>query len=306
MTTFHDLAARQDGYIERGELIRIGMTDHEIDRLVERLHWQRPHPGVYRTGSAPPTWEGSVRAACMAAGRDARAMGRTAARLRGLDGMTRTTLLELSVCMGRGPEPHGVLIHYTRRSQPELTSFVRGIPVSTVNQTLLECAWLVRSSVVVEGAMEDALRRGLTGEGGLRRFLAGCGRGVNGVTALRGLLDGRPAGRPARNGFEVIVVDILRTFGVPLPLRRPLVTVPPDDTFELDLAYPAHRIDVEAMGKQWHSTPRQVRSDARRRRILESVGWQIIEVWWDDAIHDPARVAATVQAALDERARAGF
>ncbi len=301
MPSFDDVASRQRGYLDLAQATGAGLTQAQVNHLVETHHWQRPHPGVYRTGSVPPEWEDKVRAACMAAGGDSRAMGRAAARLHGLDGAEGHGIIELTVPKGHGPVPKGVKVHETRRIDPALTATIRGIPVSSINQTLLEYAWLIRSDLPVERAVEDAFRRKNTDEGPLRRFLARCGKGVNGVTHLRSVLDKRPEGRPARSGFEVIVLDILREHGLPLPVRRPLVAVPPDQKFELDLAYLAEKIDIEPMGEKWHATAHQRRADAERRRILETLGWIIIEVWWDEAIHRPHEVAARVRHALAAR-----
>ena len=146
------------------------MTDDEIEVMLRHNHWQRPHPGVYKTGSAPPMWEDKVRAACMAAGCGSRAMGRTAARLRGLDGHEHHTLIELTVPKGHGPVPAGVAVHETRRIDPSLTDVIRGIPVSSINQTLLELAWLIRADLPIERAVEDAFRRLPTDEGRFADF----------------------------------------------------------------------------------------------------------------------------------------
>jgi hypothetical protein len=297
MASFDDMAKQQRGYLALAQANEAGLSRKQASRLVRDKHFQRPHPGVYKTGSAPPEWEDKVRAACLAAG-VSRAMGRTAARLRGLDGNDRHGIIELTVPKGHGPVPAGVLVHETRRLEAALTTHVRGIPVSSINQTLLELAWLIRADLPVERALEDALRRHGATEGGLRRFLAGCGRGVNGVAHLRRVLDSRAGGRPARSGFEVIVFDIIRSAGLDLPIRRPLVAVPPDQKFELDLAYVERKIDIEAMGDEWHSTPRQRRRDAERRCVLEALGWIIIEVWWTDAIFHPENVVAAVRTAL--------
>jgi hypothetical protein len=298
MPTFHDLASGQRGYISREQLLGIGMTDEEIEHLVEREHWQRPQRGVYLTGSAPADWTGNVRAGCLAAAGDVKAMGRTAARLRGLDGADRHTIIELSVGVLRGPAPRGVIVRRTRRHDPSLTTTIDGIPVSSINELLREYAWLVRPDVPVERAVEDALRRGYTSEGALRRFLAGCGKGVPGVTHLRNILDARPEGRPARSGFEVIVLDIIREYGLAMPQRRPLVDAPPDQMFELDLAYLDRKVDIEAMGAKWHTTTTQRREDEYRRRVLSSMGWLIVEVGWDEAIHTPWLVADRIRAAF--------
>lgn len=298
MATFDEWARMQRGYLDRAQVHAAGMGDEEIERLVGQSHWQRPHPGVYRTGSVSPEWEDKVRAACLAAGGDARAMGRTAARLYALDGAERHSIIELTVSVGRGPVPAGVITHVTRRGDPTLTRSINGIPVSSPNQTLLEYAWLSRSDQLVERAVEDAFRRGKTDEGPLRRFLADCGKGVPGVTSLRTVLDKRPDGRPARSGFEVIVLDILREYGLPLPMRRPLVAVPPDQKFELDLAYVDKLIDIEPMGEKWHATRRQRQRDAERRAVLGALGWEIIPVFWDEAVNVPWSVADRVDHAL--------
>lgn len=230
-------------------------------------------------------------------------MGRTAARLHRLDGAERHGIVELTVPVGRGPLPSDVLVHVTRRSEPGLTSTVDGIPVSSINQTILECAWLTRADVLVERAVEDALRRGKTNEGSLRRFIASRGKGVPGVTRLRRVLDRRPEGRPARSGFEVIVLDIIREHDLPLPIRRPLLAVPPDQKFELDLAYLDAKVDIEPMGKKWHSTATQKRLDEERRRTLAGLGWTVVEIYWEEAMGAPTEVAARVRAALHASAR---
>jgi hypothetical protein len=297
---YYDLAAKQRGFLDRRQALDAGLTDRQIERLT-KTHWQRPHPGVYRPGAVPLDWEDEVRAACLAAGGDARAMGRTGARVRGLDGAEDHRIIELTVSRLRGPVPRGVRVHLTRRCNPALTTHIRGIPVSSINQLLVEYAWLVRPDLPVERAVEDALRRGYTSEGTLRRFLAQCGKGVNGVRHLRAVLDARPEGRPARTGFEVILIDIFREYGVPLPTRRPLVPVPPDRMFELDLAYLDKLIDIEAMGAKWHATAHQRRADDERRRVLRALGWHVEEVWWDEAIHRPADIAARVLQAYQSR-----
>jgi hypothetical protein len=303
VSTFDEVAWEQNGYIDLAQLRSAGLSQRQITRLVDNKLFQRPHPGVYRPGSTPPTWLDRVRAACMAAGGDARAMGRTAARVHGLDGADAHSIIEITVGVLRGPVPAGVIVRRTRRESPSLVSSVKGIPVSTVNQTLLDYSFLTRRGgpQLAERAVEDAIRRGKTSEAALRRFLGACGKGVPGVTSLRGVLDNRLDGRPARSGFEVIVGDILREAGVELPVRRLLLSVPPDQKFELDLAYPDLRIDIEPMGDKWHSTASQRRADAERRRVLQAIGWLVVDVSWHDAIFRPGDVADRVRQAITSR-----
>jgi hypothetical protein len=213
-----------------------------------------------------------------------------------LDGALEGTI-EITAVQPHNPMPHPVVVHRTLRWDPIDRKIHRNVPVTSVNRTLVDYGAVV-PRILVERAVEDAFRRGLTNEGALRRRLAQIGGpGCRGAGQLRWVLDHRFEGKPARSGFEVIVGSILREYDIVLPERRVLVGVPPDQKFELDLAYVDRKVDIEAMGEKWHSTTRQRRADAERRRVLSSVGWSIVEVWWDQAMHEPWDVAARVRSA---------
>src|SRR5947208_5933711 len=62
------LASTQLGILARHHVLHAGGSDHYIDTCVQRKRWQLLHPGVYLTGSAPPTWLQRQLAACWAAG----------------------------------------------------------------------------------------------------------------------------------------------------------------------------------------------------------------------------------------------
>ena len=51
---------------------------------------------------------------------------------------------------------------------------------------------------------------------------------------------------------------------------------------ELDLAIPHLQIGVECQSWRWHATPTARAEDARRKRRLRLLGWELIEVWWTD------------------------
>ena len=82
------LASTQLGILARHHVLHAGGSDHYIDTCVQRKRWQLLHPGVYLTGSAPPTWLQRQLAACWAAGPQAVASHRGAAAVWWLDGAT--------------------------------------------------------------------------------------------------------------------------------------------------------------------------------------------------------------------------
>ena len=61
------LAGTQLGLLTRFDVHAQGGSDDYIQTCLERRRWQQLQPGVYLTGSAPPTWLQLQLAACMAA-----------------------------------------------------------------------------------------------------------------------------------------------------------------------------------------------------------------------------------------------
>jgi hypothetical protein len=177
------------------------------------------------------------------------------------------------------------------------------VPVTDVNRTLIDYAAVV-PPILTERALEDAFRSGYTNEGALRRRLAiAGGHEARGAGRLRAVLDSRPAGRPARSGFEVMMLDVLRQCGLPMPVRNYVVMVDGVPVAELDLAYVDEMIDLEANGAKWHTTRRQRQRDAERRAILETLGWDVQDFDYDEVVYTPEITAARVRTLLCGSAR---
>jgi hypothetical protein len=302
-TLFH-VARRQLELVTRGDVLGAGGTDRYIATKLVRRAWIQLHPGVYLTGSGPPTWMQKMLAACLAAGPRAVASHRGGAAVWWLDG-TRESLVEITAAVPCRPMPRSVVVHRTRRWEDVDRTVYRGIPVTSVNRTLLDYAAVV-PRLLVARAVEDAIRRGLTNEGALRRRIAQIGGpGVRGTVLLRDVLDSRPKGRPARSGFEVMTLDLMLESGFPMPVRRHPVR---DETglivAELDLAYPEKMVGIEPGGDKWHSTEAQVRRDEERKVLLRRLGWNITDLTWDMVVHHPALAVAAIRRALRASTRA--
>jgi len=291
------IAARQIGLLRRDDVVRAGGTDGHIRSCLDNHRWQQLHPGVYLTGSAPPTWLQRQLAACYAAGPNAVGSHRGAAAVWQLDGALEGTI-EITAVQPHNPMPHPVVVHRTLRWDPVDRKIRRCVPVTSVNRTLVDYGAVV-PRILVERAVEDAFRRGLTNEGALRRRLAQIGGpGCRGAGALRWVLDHRFEGKPARSGFEVITGDILRCAGMRSWLRNHTVYVDGTPVAELDLADPARMVAVEPAGARWHSTRRARIRDEARADMLRALGWNVLDVTWDEAINHPDQLIARVRAAL--------
>jgi hypothetical protein len=291
------LAGTQLGLLSRCNVLAEGGSDDYIQTCLERRRWQQLQRGVYLTGSAPPTWLQLQLAACMAAGPHAVASHRGGAAVWWLDGAYEG-VREVAVTPPFGPAPRNVIVHRSLRWQPEFHTVRRRVPVTDINRTLIDYAAVV-PPLLAERALEDAFRRGYTNEGALRRRLAiAGGHGARGAGRLRAVLDARPAGRPARSGFEVMMLDVLRQYGLPMPVRNYVVMVDGVPVAELDLGYVDEMIDLEANGAKWHTTRRQRQRDAERRAILETLGWDVQDFDYDEVVYTPEVTAARVRTLL--------
>ena len=76
---------------------------------------------------------------------------------------------------------------------------------------------------------------------------------------------------------------LLREAHLPKPVPQFAIT---DDRARLvaqvDFAYPARRIAIQAEGYRWHGGRRRFVEDLRTRNRLQELGWRVLHVTWDD------------------------
>ena len=99
------------------------------------------------------------------------------------------------------------------------------------------------------------------------------------------------------------MLDVVRQFGLPMPVRNHVVMVDGVPVAELDLAYVDEMIDLEANGAKWHTTRRQRQRDAERRAILETLGWDVQDFDCDEVVYTPEITGARVRTLLCGSAR---
>lgn len=300
MTTIDDriaaLAAANDNIVDRAELLGLGATDKSIGTRCRRRQLRTLHAGVYLFGAAEPTWRQRVRAGTRAAGPSSMAASGTVLALRELDGAIEGQV-EVIVPRDGSPRPRGVRVHRPRRAvlRPH---FVDGIPVAPIERALLDYA-SGASVELVERVVESALLKRLTTEARIWLTIAEFSSfGCRGTTRLKGVMMNRPDGKPARSVLEILVLDVLRKAGVPLPTRNHDVTVDGKVVGEIDLAWIARMFALEADGAAFHSTSTQRKKDKARQQKLEALGWVFLRVTWFDLVTRPEWIVSEVRAML--------
>lgn len=289
------IAAQQFGLIEFKQALAAGMSKSAINRRVRTGAWRRPLPRVYGLACWPRSWHRFLTAAWLWAGRGAAVSHRAAAAVHGLEGV-RCDIAELSIRSYRSAPAGRIVLHEVGTLPPADIQRWGPIWVTTPTRTLADLGAVV-DEAVLEAALEDALRRGLTSIRRLKRHLnerQGWGPGV-----LRKVLARRHnSGRPAESVLETRVIRLLRRMGFPPPVRQYEVQVGGEVCARIDLACPELKVGIECEGFRFHSGREAWSRDADRFNFLTANGWRLIKVTWDAVRNRPETVASGVRRLL--------
>jgi very-short-patch-repair endonuclease len=257
------------------------------------------HPGVFALAGTPDSWERSILAACLAAGDDAVASHRSAARIwRLIDGID---IVEITVPGPRAPKPKRTIVHRSSDLAVEHTTVRKRIPVTNPLRTMVDLA-----AVLPPDEVEDALDAGLAypplfsvpAVEAMRERLARSGR--PGVGVLRTVLEDRELGDAVSDSkLEKRMAKLLRKAGLPKAVFH-FVIYTPAGVFlaEVDFAYPALKLAIEVDGFGVHGTPRAMAKDFVRQNGLVPYGWRVLRFTWRQVVRQPEMVAGAIRQAL--------
>ena len=290
------MAARQHGLVSRDQALAAGLTRHAIQDRLAAHRWERVHTGVYRIVGSPATWEQQLMAACLLAGPTAAVSHRAAAAVWALDGVD-SSLVEI-VCPRR-IRSTGFIAHRAAVPRRHATH-IGSIPVTDPSRTLLDLGGVV-STRLMEDALDDALRRGLTTLTRLRRRLQAEGRrGRAGTGILRQLVDARdPSSALPESILESRVARLLTRAGLPRPVPQHEIRANGRLVARIDFAWPEHLVALEADGYRHHSGRAAWQRDRARRNLLTGLGWRVLHISWDDVERRPEAVLSAVRSALE-------
>ncbi len=243
-----------------------------IASRVERGIWIQAHAGVYVWGPQPRDWRQKLEAAVAATSPHGLVSHRAAFALWGLEGLN-TRLVEITVPYRCAHTPHGVIRHRTRRPMPR--QIVAGLPVTSVERTLLDSAAVVPSMVVRKG-IDSALRRQMTTAPRLWDMASTQGgRGVPGSgrfrTALNAITEVGNTGSPA----EVEILTKLIAAGAPRPILQWEVPTPSGRIYLIDFGWPDRNKGVEIDGLDFHAGAESLERDLTRQNDLMDAGVEL-------------------------------
>jgi very-short-patch-repair endonuclease len=266
------VTSKQHGLATWRQLRDSGVSERRIHGLVDRGHLRRVRPQVYCLAGSPSTWEQALLAAVMSVGDGGFASHSSAARLWTFAHSPESEF-EITVGRERATASKGIRLHRSGCLDESDVATRNGIRCSTFERTLCDCT-TVLSHFQLGRTLDDGLRRGVASISRLRecarRLESGPGRRMSIIRSLlaqRGL-EFVPGGSAA----ELRVLDVLRETSLPRPVQQHVVRVD-GRRFELDYAWPEHRVFVEYYGLNVHSRPSAVAYDSERLNLLTSLGW---------------------------------
>jgi very-short-patch-repair endonuclease len=302
MTTHPDLelaelVATQHGVFMLSQAIELRFSRNARAHRIVQGRWEQMYLGVYRIHGVPASWKGSLLAACWAGGGSGTASHRSAAALWDLPGR-RTDLQEIICRRWRRNKHDGLIVHETSPLRPSDITEVDGIPVTTVEHTLMALG-AVCSPTVVELALDAALRRELTTLDSVTCLVRELGRqGRNGVGVLRAVLDLRDSSTAVPESvMETRLKQLLRRHGLPEPVFQFEIRHDGQFVARVDAAYPDQRIAIEYESYEHHTGRLALVRDSTRRNALVAIGWQTISVTGEDIRLGGDRVVAHLRAA---------
>lgn len=292
LRALRDLATVQHGIVERGQLLDIGFSPDQIDRMVAAGHLTVIHRGVYAVGHSALTRHGRSLAAVMAVGGVSGLSKRSAAGHRDLWQFPSGHVDVLLAGCGSRRIP-GINIHRSRAFGLAHLTVHEGVPVTSVAWTLVELAGSI-GHVALRKCYDVADRRCLIDFDELA-YLLHHGSGRRGIGKIRSLaaLD-RSQSRRTRSMLELEFLAFCREEQLPEPLINHVL-----GGFEVDACWPAASLVVELDSWEWHADRESFERDRAKASDLQAVGMNVVAVTDRRLKRERATVAETLRALLD-------
>jgi hypothetical protein len=176
----------------------------------------------------------------------------------------------------------------------------RGVPVTSVARTAVDLARACsfRAGVAV---VDSALHNRTVSEAELHAVLTACGRwpGIQRARRVVAFGDAR-----SESVLESISRVAFHDQGLPPPVLQAWVGDPEEVIGRADFLWRAHRTIGEADGAIKYADPVRAVAQLRRDARLRQAGFEVVHFTWDEIMHEPEQVAASIRAAFRRRAAA--
>ncbi|MEX2106059.1 MAG: type IV toxin-antitoxin system AbiEi family antitoxin domain-containing protein [Solirubrobacterales bacterium] len=286
------LAERQHGVVAHRQLLALGLGEGTLLRRYEGGLLIPIHRGVYALGHRRLGRESRWMAAVLACGPGAVLSHASAAHLWGLRGSRGA----VEVLRRSGGARHaGIRLHQTRRLDLADTTTEKGIPVTSIERTLLDMAGRLDAKqverVLVAADRSKRLRWPELGRVLQRR------RGRKGAGLLRRIaIEVDPRAAEALSPSEVDFLALCRHAGIPIPMVNVLL-----EGHLVDFLWPRERVVVETDSWGFHGDRPSFENDHEVTVELVAAGFDVHRATYRMLSGNPGPFLANVRRALRQR-----
>ena len=302
---------RLAGIVTAGELVAAGLSWPDVRGLKRQgvlipLGWgvyARPAPAAKAGGGPAGEYALRAAAALAAVGPAAVASHHSAALIHGLDlfgrPATAVAVTRPPGAAGSRTARPGIRLHIAAMPAGHVT-VRRGVPVTSVARTAVDLARTCPFQAGV-AVVDSALHSRAVTAAELRAVLTTCGRwpGIQRARQVVAFGDAR-----SESVLESISRVAFRDQGLPPPVLQAWVGDPEEVIGRADFLWRAHRTIGEADGAIKYADPVRAVAQLRRDARLRQAGFEVVHFTWDEIIHEPGQVAASIRAAFRRRAAA--
>jgi very-short-patch-repair endonuclease len=277
------LAARQHSLVSARQLRGLGFDSRAIARRVAR-GWLAPRGGgVFLVGPVAGPWALEM-AELLRCGPRAMLAHFTAAAGWEMRERRPGELVDLIVFSGVRAWP-GVRLHRPRVLLPDEHVIHQGLRITTPARTIADLSRSVAGSAL-QRLIETAEIRRLATRRELESYAPR-------HPALRKALEAGHEPRLTRSEAERRLLELIRAAGLPAPRTNVRV-----EGLEVDVLWQRQRLIVEVDGFAHHGGRAAFERDRRRDARLLAAGYRVLRITWRQLTEEPARVVATIAAAL--------
>lgn len=290
--SIRELAERQHGVVARCQLIELGLGTGLIQDRIRSGRLLPMHQGVFAVGHLRIGLRGEWMAAVLACGPAAVLSHGSAAHLWGI--RRSRGAIEVSRVSGHR-RPHGVRLHQPRSLPDEDVTEKGGIPVISLERTLVDITGRFDDRQM-ERILVEAARSGQLSWGALQKVLDRPG-GRKGVGRLRRLTtEVDPRAAETRSPTEVDFLALCRKAGLPLPQVNVLV-----EGRLVDFFWPEARLIVETDSYTYHGDRSAFERDHESTVALTTAGYTVRRTTYRMLERNPAPFMRLVRQSLEAK-----
>jgi predicted DNA-binding transcriptional regulator AlpA len=283
------------------DLIRLGMSEATVYRLIRDERLVRMMPGVVRSLQFP---DGELQAYSAACARNPAALvGFTSAcrmwKFRKVQDPGRYIL----VPHGVSPELPGIVVRRCRRIDPvDIVERPDGIRVTSPPRSLFDSADMLGLSAA-RSVMEQILHEELATLGTITDTFARLAHPNRpGTRTMAAVIASRPMWRAAlQSDLEMRVLAEIERQGLPRPVTQCPVLLPTGATIHLDFGWPQWSVGLEVDDPAWHAGVEESHRDSTRDRKAATLGWMVPRVSKIDVERGLREAIADVALIIDHR-----